>query len=240
MRQGAPQVVLVTVENPPMARKSNGEHIERLLCINCEHLLKTKYEDYGTRLFVNRQFINESKDYISIQQFEYQTYYLYVISILWRAAVSSISAYKTIQGMHELAPIFNSCLLNGTLKTNPPHNIKLDDFIKLTILRIIDSTNEISQSTIDSLILGINVERGESIDDGFHCHFMVDGYLIIASIFPPTSSVLANWCPHGRVLNRTHLRVPKVSYSSLKLLTDGFNAIANSKNPFESKASSKA
>lgn len=240
MRQGAPQVVQVTVKDPPIAIKSNGEYIERLLCSNCEHLLKTKYEDYGTRLFVNSQFINQSRSYISIQPFKYQTYYLYVISILWRAAVSSVSAYKAIQGLHELASIFKPCLLEGTLNIHPPHGIKLDDFIKLSILRIIDPGNEIPQSTIDSLILGLNVERGESIEDGFHCYFMVDGYLIIASIFPPASKVLANWRPYGRVLNRTHLRVPKISYARLKLLTEGFDAISNSKNPFKYQAKSKA
>lgn len=236
MRQRAPQVVLVSVENPPIARKSNGEHVERLLCAECEHLIKSKYEDYGTRLFVNRQFITESNDRVNIAQFKYETYFLYVISILWRATVSSLSAYKAIQGLRELAAIFKPCLKDETLTTSLAHRFKLDDFIKLTIVRITDPEHEIPQSTIDSLILGLNVERGDTVDDGFHCHFMVDGFLVIASIFPPTSKALAEWRPTGRVLNRSHLSIPKVSYARFKILTDGFTAIAKSPDPFNIKA----
>lgn len=232
MRQGAPQVVAVTVEDPPKARKTNGENIERLLCKDCELLLKKKYEDYGTRLFVNRKLITENNDFVLIDNFRYEPYFLYVISILWRAAVSSFSSYKTIQGLSEFSVFFKPCIRKETMTTPKLDNIKLDDFIKLTILRITDTTNEIPQSTIDSMILDINVERGDTIDEGFHCYFMVDGFLIITSIFPPQSAILANWHPHGLVLNQNYLRVPKVGYEKLKLLTEGFNAIRKSQNPF--------
>lgn len=232
MRAGAPQVITVVVEEQPQARKSNGEHIELMLCESCEHLLKTNYEDYGTRFFVNKKNITENNGHVFITDFEYQTYFLFIVSILWRASVSSLNIYKPTQGLAELSRLIKPCILANTLKTHPPHPIRIDEFIKIQVLKIIDHTNEVPQSTLDSIILAINFERGESVDEGIHYYFMVDGFLVTASLFPLSSQLLKCWHASGRLLDRRFLKIPKVSFYDIKQLHECIEAISSTPNPF--------
>ena len=73
MRDGAPQVIAVEVLAKPKSQKSNGEYVERLLCKDCELLIKQKYEDYGTRLFVARKNIAEYGSHVFFSDFDYQS-----------------------------------------------------------------------------------------------------------------------------------------------------------------------
>lgn len=225
MRSGAPQVVAVTVDDKPLARKSNGEHVEYLLCEKCEELLKKNYEDYGTRLFVDKQNIIEYKSHVLITNFDYQRYFLFIISILWRASISSLNIYKPIQPLAALSALIKPCIFDNTLFTHPPHEFKLDDFIKITMLKIIDHTGRTPQSALDHMIIGLNFELSNSGDGDIHYYFMVDGYLIFVSIFPPNSSRLLSWYPKGRVLNRHTLKIPKTSFYELKQIHEAISAL---------------
>jgi hypothetical protein len=232
MRAGAPQVVAVVMHETPSASKVNGEYVARLLCADCELLIKTLYEDYGTRLFVNRRNITENNSHVFIESFQYEKYFLFILSILWRASISSLEIYKATLPLAEVSELFKSCIKNNTLKTHPPYNLRLDTFLKMSILKIVDHTSEIPQSTLDSVMHGINLRPGASIEEGLHYYFMVDGFLVCASLFKPQSPFLQNWRADGRLLNRSTLKIPKVSFYGIKEIYEGIAAIASTPDPF--------
>ena len=65
--------------------KENSDLKEPLLCKNCEQFLSVSYEQYGTRLFKNPNGVTKKENHIEFANFEYEKYYLYLLSILWRA-----------------------------------------------------------------------------------------------------------------------------------------------------------
>lgn len=227
---GEPQVVAVTVDDKPTSRKSNGEHIEHLLCEKCEHLLKINYEDYGTRLFVKKQNIIENKNHVFITNFEYQKYFLFIVSILWRASASSRKIYNPTKTFSGLDALIKPCIANNTLVLS--RELQLDHFIKISLRKVIDHKGDIPQNILDKLILNLNCERGDSVDEGLHYSFMVDGFLITASLFHLNSPHLQNWNHNGRLLNRSTLKIPKVSFYEIKQVHESMVAIASVTNPF--------
>jgi hypothetical protein len=235
MRAGAPQVISIVVNEPPKATKSNGEHVERLLCAGCERHIKVNYEDYGTRLFVDRRNIIELDDRILITNFDYKRYFLFIVSILWRASVSSLKIYTPAQGLAELSDLFRPCLLNNTLQSALPQSLRLDAFVKVALLKIVDHTSEVPQSSLDSLLHGINFKRGSTVEEGLHYYFMVDGFLVSASLFPLHSVHLKGWRAGGRLLDRSTQRIPKVSFYNIQEIFEGIAAIASTPDPFERK-----
>ena len=71
-----------------------------MLCQNCEQKL-SKLETYGA-LFLKelakqkRIYTGEHFCYV-IEEFDYQKLKLFLLSILWRAGVSSLEAFKAVQ-----------------------------------------------------------------------------------------------------------------------------------------------
>ena len=232
MRAGSPQVAAVYMRKEPNAVKSNGEHAEYLLCSACEHLLKIKYEDYGTRIFVEKNSIEDGGKNVLIRGFRYNTFYLFVVSIMWRASVSSLEIYKSSQPLSEFGRLFKPCILNETLNVSSLPGVVLNKFLKISVQRIFDHTSQIPQHSLDSIIYGANVSRGEVVEDGVHFFFMVDGYLVCASLFPLNSPHADNWLVGGRVINRSTLKIPKVSFYEIKEIYEGISAIATTTNPF--------
>ncbi len=226
MKDGDPQLYAVNIGPEPIARKSNGDQIEYLLCDDCEQFIQKSYENYGTQIFINKKNICESDSHVYITNFQYTKYYLFIISILWRASVSSLSAFKALTPLLSADKIFNPCLRNQSLDISAQHNIRLDDFIKITVFRIIDPSGEIPQDVIDKIMIMINFEMGETVDDGIHYYFMLDGYLVLTSVYAPNSSTLKNLHLRCFVRNRMHLKIPKVAYHEMKQIADGIAAIA--------------
>lgn len=230
IKDGDSQLYSITVEPAPVARQSNGDQIQHLMCESCEQFIQKNYEDYGTRLFVDAESISENDEHIYITSFLYKKYYLFIMSIIWRASVSTLGTYRALRPLASADKVFRHCLLNNTLQLASNPEIRLDHFTKITVLRITDPTNEIPQDTLDKLMCNIGLELGESTDDGAHYYFTVDGYLVITSVFLPNSPTLKTWRPAGQIKNRMHLKIPKVPYQELKQIRDGIAAVANSRD----------
>ena len=134
--------------------------------------------------------------------------------------------------MAELSDLLKFCIANNTLYPIPTNPLRLDHFIKVTVLRIIDHTDHVPQSVIDSLILGLNFKRGQSVEEGLRYYFMVDGFLVSASLLPLNSPNLQGWKASGRLKNRRHFKVPKVSLYDIESLCEVVVAIASTSDPF--------
>lgn len=223
IKDGDPQLVAVVVKESPKARKTNGDVTKYLLCSACEQLLERSYEKYGTRLFVETAEIHETSTHVLFTKFDYEKYFLFVVSILWRASVSGLKEYEPLVGLADLSAGFKSCLRKNTIFSEH-FGIRIDKFIKLSILKVVDDSGLIPQSALDNLLLALNLEKGKTVDDGLHFYLMVDGFLLVAHFFPLRSPLLANWLPSGRVTGRRFLKVPKVPFSELSQVHQSINA----------------
>lgn len=231
IKSGLSQVVELTLSHVATTIKSNFDYKAHLLCEDCEKHLKLCYEDMGTVYLHNKKRASENSDYILIQNFNYKLYYLFIISIIWRAIISKIKIYEPAKEIYTLEPYIRHCIKYKTLYLTP-RGPKLDDFIKISIVKIIDSQGRIKQEAIDRLLVSLNFKREKNKKEGLHYYMMLDGFLITTSILPPSSPLLSNWINPGRLLDRKTLKVPKVCFSSIEPLFKIISTIPNTLNLF--------
>lgn len=230
LKGAASQIYTVTTSPTPIARRTNGDQIQHLLCEECESFISRNYENYGTQLFVETKQMTENDDSVYILRFQYEKYYLFIISIIWRAAVSTLDAFKVLHPLASAEKVLRHCLLRHTLEATSDTDLRLDDFIKITAFRLTDPTGKIPQNILDRIMYELNLERGESIEEGLHFYFVIDGYLIVTSMFPPQSETAKHWEPRGKLRNRMHLKIPKVPYYELSQIREGIESIANARD----------
>lgn len=76
---------------------------EKLLCVDCESYIN-RYERHARRLFVDELPQRESPKSLKvrIENLDYGLLKLFLLSVLWRASVSSLSMFKHVElGPHE-------------------------------------------------------------------------------------------------------------------------------------------
>jgi hypothetical protein len=228
MKSGAPQAIEIEVRNKPIANKSNADHKQNLLCETCELHIKQSYEDYGTVFLHKKKGAIESRENLIIPGFQYKKYYLFIVSILWRASISSLPIYATARNLQKIEPYLRSCIWENSIWITD-RGPKLDDFIKISVARITDSTGQLGQASLDRMILSLSAERGSNEEDGIHFFFMADGFLITASIILPNSPLASSWKTPGRLIDRNHLKIPKICFTSIKPIFDAIAAIPKTK-----------
>jgi hypothetical protein len=71
---------------------------ERLLCAQCEGLFANQYEDYFSKLWYVKKTLPSSwsEGFFQIQNLDYTLFKLFHLSILWRAAISSLSPFLMV------------------------------------------------------------------------------------------------------------------------------------------------
>ncbi len=226
------QLVRVTIDDATSVSNTNGNPTEFLLCSKCEQFISAEYEKYGTRLFKDSKNVQKAKTYITFNGFKYKQFYLYLISILWRASISSLPEFKSVNLHEELNDILRQHLINKTIKINTSY--RLDHFIKISVLRMIDSTNSINDDIIKSILMTINIDRSPDNKSDFAYYFMVDGFLIIYYInLSNDPHTIRTKKIYGQLKDRTQISIPKEEIHNLKQISDAFSAlIEKSKSQF--------
>ncbi|WP_240532451.1 hypothetical protein [Moritella marina] len=153
---------------------TNSDPKEPLLCHRCEQFLSSSYEQYGTRLFKNPKGVVKKEDSIEFSNFEYERFYLYLLSILWRASVSKLPEFSEVDLPSELANILRSCIEAESPKIND--NLSIDDFFRVSVYRLIDSTNTLEDKVIKGLLTTFIQTTNEKDETVYY--FTVDGFLI--------------------------------------------------------------
>lgn len=214
------QMIQVIAGEKPVARKSNVDLQEYLLCDACEGYLSRAFENYGTNLFVKNEKIEDSRDFVILLDFDYQCFVLFVTSIFWRASVSSLKEYAVFSPLKGMDELLRRCILSNTLQLQP--DLFLQDFIKISIIKIVDRTGQLRQSSIDSSIIPLSHEAGEG---GAVFFYMVDGYLVtLTMLVAKTVQAAKERRVGGQIRNRSFIKVPKACFTSSKQIADGFSA----------------
>ncbi len=162
---------------------TNGEPKERLLCHGCEQHFSVAYERWGTRLFFpmrhQKKLIVKMGDYIKFKDFRYEDTYLFFLSILWRAGVSTLEEFKAVTLGVGLERRIAECLKGRTLVfSGTPWRV--DNFIKLALVKLVDPTGAISQEILQRAIFGFSSEIFHQDECLFY--FGVGGFLVVFHI----------------------------------------------------------
>lgn len=153
--------------------KENSDLKEPLLCKNCERFLSDNYETYGTRLFKNPHGVTKKENHVEFADFEYEKYYLYLLSILWRASVSSLDEYSEVCLPSELSDILKDCIKNKTVKIN--EKLRIDNFFRVSVFRLIDSTGTLTDQIIKGSLTTIIRTKNSAGETEFY--YAADGFL---------------------------------------------------------------
>ncbi|MFT6909393.1 MAG: hypothetical protein ACJAS1_006110 [Oleiphilaceae bacterium] len=206
------------------AKLSNSDPKEELLCWDCEQFISRNYEQYGTRLFKDYKKVKKTKDVVVFNQFRFEEFYLYLISILWRASISNLTRYEHVELGDQINDLLRHCLKERKIKIQT--SLKLDHFFKISVIRIVDKTKQLTDNVIKKTLFDINYEKGTSLDDGMLWYFMVDGFLIVYH-FSPEEDIHAVRTKrnYAQITNKQRLVVPISDISNFSQLSDGFSSI---------------
>lgn len=175
VKGGSNQLIWFSQDINTKPIRSNTDPKEKLLCESCEHFLNSNYETYGISVFRNSKNVRKQKNFIVINNFNYKKFYLYLISILWRASISSLDDFNSVRLGDDLNELLRAVILNGTLKINT--SIRVDHFLRVCVLRVIDSSGTNSDESIRRMLINFNCDHSS---DGkvVIFYFMVEGFLI--------------------------------------------------------------
>ncbi|MDD9200789.1 hypothetical protein [Aliivibrio sp. S2MY1] len=230
LKQGNGQLVSIVCDDESPPKKVNSDPKEKLLCRNCEQFISDNYEKYGTRLFKSSQGVKKARRYVELNGFKYTEYYLFLISILWRASVSTLTTFSNIELTERVEDALASCIRNKSIKINT--SLKLDHFVRISVLRVIDTKCGVDDDVIQSAFLHLGVEAGKTPKEGLIYYFMINGFLICYHFGTETDlHTIRTKRLAGQLLNRSQIRIPKVEISDLKQVHDAFdNAYNKSKS----------
>jgi len=92
--------VLSTEEKMPRQFEQKGIR-ERLLCASCETKL-SKYETYASTAFDGKETETPLENVIIIKDVDYKQFKLFLLSVLWRASISTLEFFSQVNlGPHE-------------------------------------------------------------------------------------------------------------------------------------------
>jgi len=223
---------LVMIRDGKQTLEGNIDPKEPMLCWDCEQFLSTTFEQYGMGVLRNRSKVRKNSDHIVLSSFNYDKYYLYLLSILWRASVAEHIHYSTVRGEKKLDDALRHCIHQNNLRFNKLSRIRIDDFIKICLFRIVDKTNTFNDDTIRG-VLGNFVQTTEESINGIVWYFIADGFLIMY-VFSPGKDLYDMKMQRfkSQLTRGSHQKVMKLEITDSHLLMNAFgNLIKALDNP---------
>ncbi|WP_329906871.1 hypothetical protein [Serratia quinivorans] len=225
---------LIVVRKGSRPKRENVDPKEPLLCFECEQFISAEYESYGIRLLRDHRNIRKNSDHIIINSFNYKKFYLYLLSILWRASISKNIHYSTVVGAPELDELMRRCVKNNLIRINTLSQFKVDYFIKICVFRLVDSTNNIRDVELKAVLSNFSFREVEQVN-GFLWFFVVEGFAIfyVFSIGKDYND-LRKIRLKSQLKSGSHQKIYKIEISQDALFRDIFNdLISAAKGGFE-------
>lgn len=210
--------------------KSNCNPTEYLLCADCEHFLNINYERYGVSVLRDHKNIIKNKDHVIIKNFDYKKFYLYLISIFWRASISSEDYYASVSLSAELNELLRECIIRNEIKISRHSNLKIDVFFRVCVFRVVDPTKNLSDDYLKGMMTNFGFEKQ---NDGriLAYYIFIEGFAIyfclssLKDIHDARSLKLKS-----QLVSGSHQKIYKVDVSELPFLVNVLNdAIESSK-----------
>jgi hypothetical protein len=195
----------------------NADPKEKLLCHNCEQFLSKKYEQYGVRLFKNPRGVVKGDKHIELSNFDYEIFYLYLISILWRASISTLHEYSEVDLPEELEGILRKCINEQSVRLSD--TLSIDNFFRVSVYRLIDSTGTLNDKIIKGLLSTFIQTVNEKDETVFY--FVTDGFLIkYVYTVGENEFHSQNTTNHGQLEKNKTIKILKAEVTSYPELVD--------------------
>ena len=218
----------IIFEDKKAELKGNFDPKEFMLCGDCESFLSKEYEAYGTHVLRGYKDVKKYDDCVVFKNFKYERFYLYLISILWRASVAEDKHYTLVELGHGLEDFLRHSILRKKIKINDKSSLKLDHFIKISVYRMVDSTGNVSDAVIKNILsnIGIYPQTKNTNIKSITYFWLCDGFLIFYHL------LLANDIHQTRALRfdsqlkkGSHQKISKIEISSEINLVNIFNGL---------------
>lgn len=205
------------------AKTGNYDPKEYLLCHECEQYISKEFESYGIDLLKNRNNVKKVENGVIFNDFNHNKFYLFLISILWRASISTIPTFKHIDLCSEFNDLIRFCILNNTLKIQT--SIRLSHVVKISILRVVDEKGDLGDELLKGALFNLDYE---SHQDEIYYYFMVDGFLIVYN-FTLHNDIHELRCKriYAQLTNTSRLFVPRCDFRKLSQIYNAFSSMAN-------------
>lgn len=227
-RGGGGQLISIKYDGISSPVRSNSNPTEMLLCSTCEKFLDSAYEKYGTRALINTSRTTSFDSYINVKKFEYKKAFLYFVSILWRASVSTLPEFQRATLTPRVNELLRRCIKSDTLRID--RSFSLNDFLSISVLRVVDKKGIIEDSTIKKVLMTFGVEPGSESERTLLYYFMVDGF-VICYLFDGRGIDSRSFRPmSGMLVNRNRIQIPKVDVTDLKQIHEAFSYISRLSN----------
>jgi len=122
---------------------------EYLLCNDCEQLLNNSYEKYAENLFFKNCQLENFVDHIELLNADSSKLKLFILSLLYRASVSTLDFFKGIN----LTPLQNEHLREMVLNANSGNYL---DFGTLVLISNEESAGKVKQTIFPPKIVQVN------------------------------------------------------------------------------------
>nr|WP_321281298.1 hypothetical protein [uncultured Vibrio sp.] len=208
---------LHTFEHQALPSFSNSDPKELLMCRACEQFLSRNYEQYGTKLLKNRKNVIQHPDHIEFREFDYKKWYLYYLSIIWRASISSLNEFNNVDlgGLNE---VLKNCILNNTLLVSDL--ISIDEFVVISMFRVTDKANKLPDAVIKKIMMHFyGITEGE--DHLFF--FMANGFLIQYQVTTKFMYQKAQGFNRTDIARNKHRYVKRLDITESRVLYENFN-----------------
>lgn len=173
------QLIAMGINDSSMPRMDNVNWREELLCEECERHINLSYETSQINKLKGAKDKVPSDKRITITNLDFNRFYLFWLSIIWRASESSLEEFSVVNFPDELANVLREAILEGHAKYKG-HD--LDEFFQIGICRwYFEGTDSKSFLTTFKLI---SDERYISYI------FMVAGFAVVYQLSPEVSRVL--------------------------------------------------
>lgn len=228
LKKNDPQLMVVQKGSKP--KRENLDPKEPLLCFECEQFISQEYESYGTRLLRNHRNIRKNSDHIIINAFDYKRFYLFLLSILWRASISKSVHYSTVNGVPELDDLMRHCIKQKQVRINKLSHLKVDNFIRICVFRLIDNTNNIQDYVIKSVLSNFSFMNVEEVK-GVAWYFIVEGFVVFY-VFSAGEDMhdVTRMRLKSQLTSGSHQKIYKIDIFKDSLFAGIFNDLISSAN----------
>lgn len=167
-------------------------------------------------------------------QFRFKEFYLFLVSILWRASISNLPRYTHICLGKSINDLLKQCLIKNTIKIKT--SLRLDHFFKISVVRVVDKTEQLPDNVIKKIMMDLNIEKAKSAKEGMLWHFMVDGFLIVYHLSPESDiHVVRTKRNYAQITNNNKLIVPIADISDFQKTYEAFTSISRHAVEFNCK-----
>lgn len=194
----------------------NADWKEKLLCGDCEQLLSKKYETTQLAYLRNGRTVQKHPDRVTFSSFNFEKFYLFWLSILWRASVSSLPAFKHVDLGNEINGYLARMIIEERMNEG---NICISQLIRIGIVKILPSEG-FTQDTLKKLLCSFYLKKEDS---NVFYYLIIEGFMICYCLTGDPSIELPK--SFGRIKKTFNFRMPARRIQEDKHLTEIFNSM---------------